>query len=254
MFAGNSLYKVVKYTEEQSSYAARNYGVGLSKGHILLFTDIDCILTKEWAVAIDRETKNISQKDVLLATGFVQLFPREKDYNPYEWYDFKFSLNQYNYSIEKTGATANLIVTRSAFDLIGGFNPIVSGGDRDFCRRLNIKGASFKYINDAVVLHPARSSFFELKSKASRIAKGLAVLNTKNKSVVHVIKYAIKTMIASIIQIKQYKTIVDVFFNNRFTLIWKVKYLFIALHLGFIARTTINYYVVKYYFNKSRND
>jgi GT2 family glycosyltransferase len=51
--------------------------------------------------------------------------------------------------------TANLIVTRAAFDSIGGFDPsLPSGGDYDFVRRAVGAGMRLVYCATAVVHHP----------------------------------------------------------------------------------------------------
>ena len=124
---------IMNYSELQSSYAARNYGVKNCRGDVLVFTDIDCRPQDDWLATIHLN----AQKQVgdFLLTGKVELFPAGETFNIYEWYDFLFSLNQENYAKSRTGATANLVVSRRVYERVKGFQPIISGGDRDFCRR-----------------------------------------------------------------------------------------------------------------------
>src|SRR5690606_11370451 len=71
------------------------------------------------------------------------------------------------------GATANLGTTRMVLDRVKGFDARrKSGGDADFCRRATGSGSGLEYLPQAIVDHPARATWLELKTKARRVKGG----------------------------------------------------------------------------------
>lgn len=198
---------VISYTEQQSSYSARNYGVNHSQGEVLVFTDVDCQPQADWLARISEIV--IKQSGDFLLTGKVKLFPAGEDFNLYEWYDMLFSLNQENYAKSQTGATANLVVTRIAYERVNGFLPLVSGGDSDFCRRVIAAGSTaFHYCPEITVFHPVRGTIEEIKKKFSRVSKGIAVLNFQKLSRAQRLYFICKQILGLFFQPHQVRQIV----------------------------------------------
>ena len=157
---------IYQYSEKQSSYAARNFGVSQSKGQVLAFTDFDCIISESYIdllLSIDINTK-------IIISGKIELFYIKN--NIYEFFDNSYYLNQKKYSKNKKGATANLVVPKLIFQDLNGFSELTSGGDGEFCYRVNLHGYGFKYNKDLIVGHPARNSLKEHLIKAKRIGRG----------------------------------------------------------------------------------
>lgn len=154
------------------SYAARNHGIAMSSAPILAFTDADCIPAPGW---LESGVEAISSPGVDMAGGAVHVFPADPNHpRAAELYDMTHGFPQQGY-VEEMGfaATANLFVSRQVFDGVGLFREdLLSGGDREFGQRAAAAGYHITYAGDAVVEHPARSSFAEHGAKVRRVVAG----------------------------------------------------------------------------------
>jgi len=152
------------------SYAARNHGVQNASGEILVFTDADCVPEPGWLAAL---LAALGEADDRIVAGHVAVAARSSQPNAYEIYDMMFGIAQKRYVARGYAATANLAASRQLFDALGGFDARrKSGGDADFCRRARAMGASLIFAPDAVVRHPARSTWHELQMKTRRMKGG----------------------------------------------------------------------------------
>ncbi|WP_019024024.1 MULTISPECIES: glycosyltransferase family 2 protein [unclassified Thioalkalivibrio] len=153
------------------SYAARNAGIEAAAGDWLAFTDADCRPDSRWLEAmLDRaQQEGISA----LLAGAVEMYTDSERPNAYEIYDLIRGIPQAHYVRRGYAATANLLVSRTVLEELGGFDATrYSGGDADFCRRAVMQGHPLRYVSEAVVYHPARQSWGEVVSKARRIKGG----------------------------------------------------------------------------------
>jgi hypothetical protein len=167
--------QILSYTEQQGSYAARNFGVQHAESDLLVFTDTDCIPNPNWLAEIVRIAEELS--GVFLIAGDVELFPRDGVFNCFELYDKAAFLNQRKYSSKRTGATANLAVSRQGYEKAGGFPEVFSGGDLRFCSKvMSISGSRFIFSEVGAVLHPARCTMAEIVKKLTRLGRGKARL------------------------------------------------------------------------------
>lgn len=165
------------------SYAARNCGIRHSRGEILAFTDSDCIPDSSW---IEQGVRHLLDGDECgLVGGRIDLFftcgePR----NAVELYESYTAFRQKD-NVEKAGfsVTANLFVYRRLFDEAGAFREdLRSRGDAEWTRRAQSYGHRIRYAPDAIVMHPARSRFYELVRKQERVAGGLYDFHTSDRN------------------------------------------------------------------------
>lgn len=229
--------KCISYPEISSSYAARNFGVKYKESDYYIFTDIDCIFDCDYVNKL-YELISISPYDIF--GGEVKLFTY-KNPNLYEVYDLLFGFNLNAYIKEDTGITANLVVSNNCFKMIRGFDPYISGADRNFCKKAKLEGFSFLYSKNIMVFHPARNSYCEHYIKTIRVAKGKA-LYAANKNIVFKIMAFIKNLISSIFQFHQIKTLFikrNIYSNLNFYN--KIKLFFLSFFLGMVGRLHINY-------------
>ncbi len=141
--------------------AARNAGAAIACGEILAFTDDDCEPDEEWIIRIrpifkdgryaaacgpnlPPAARTWEQAVVRAAPGapsHVMLDDEEAEHLP----------------------GCNLVVTKKAFDQIGGFDPRfrTAGDDVDFCWRLRDAGLRLGFVPGAFVWHWRRPSVFE---------------------------------------------------------------------------------------------
>ncbi len=169
----------VKYALEkrQSSYAARNKGLSLAKGEILVFTDADCIPVKDWLTAY---LDCFSKTGLKLIAGSIEISLKDLD-NPWMIYDKLNHMNQQLLVKTKNfAATANLMVHRDVFSTVGEFDPeLISGGDSEFGQRA-CKKFKMKFCPKAKIYHPARGSFSGLIKKKYRLGFGFAQRHLKD--------------------------------------------------------------------------
>lgn len=172
-----NLVQMVVENEIQSSYAARNKGLRQAKGTILAFIDSDCIPARDW---IEAGVRALQEHGASCGGGRINFFFKSERPNVYEYFDSVRKLTQKSY-IENAGfaATANFFVRRELFDRYGEFRfDLISGGDYEFGRRLTTAGEKMIYIPEAMIMHPARTSFKEILTKTKRVAAGQKQLST----------------------------------------------------------------------------
>ena len=220
----------VFYKENQSSYAARNYGVNFAKSKVLAFTDSDCILSIDYVESIIHSTRN--KFDVI--SGKIDLFCFNERFSIYEYYDVISSLRQEAYSKLNFGATANLVVHKTVFEKVGGFEILTSGGDHRFCEKANKLGYNFAYNENISVRHPARNSYQSLILKARRVNKGKAEAILKEKQ--FLFQVVIKNIIGLFVQLNQWKLIYKVTLDKSINYKFKLKMFFLIMEIGFTAR------------------
>ena len=158
--------------ETPGSYAARNAGIGVARGHLLAFTDADCVPTPQWLSTAWKSWSKMQSRSLL--AGGVSVEPA--DWNTMsvsEMYDVVLGLPQQRYVRNGYAVTANLLIPRLAFEEVGLFDSgRFSGGDADFCRRATARGWFLGYCDDVRVRHPARQKLEELSTKQRRVVGG----------------------------------------------------------------------------------
>lgn len=239
--------KLLTYADTQSSYAARNHGVASSGSDILVFTDADCRPCEDWLSQI--VSRFAEAHEPCLVSGQVELFSEGPEFNHFEWYDRCTALDQEKYSATGTGATANLAMHRLVFDKLGGFLPIGSGGDREFCERAAQQGAArFIYAPEAKVLHPARSTGPEVRKKLKRVGIGLADIAHMQRKGASRALYICKQFVGVLIQPNQASLIYRTFNDKGWANAWSWGFAVTAWRLGWYARMSLIRHFLKLQF------
>jgi GT2 family glycosyltransferase len=173
------------------SYAARNRGVTLAIGEILVFTDSDCSPDDRWLEVLGAE--HTSQKHGSVIAGEIRVTSESNWRNLHEDYDRIMHHRQATYVSQGFGATANLSMSRQLFAKVGPFDEVfMSGGDRDWCERAGRQGDTMHFCQEAVVLHPARRSWADLCIKNRRGAGGDATrLRKAGCSTIEILAYPV---------------------------------------------------------------
>jgi glycosyltransferase involved in cell wall biosynthesis len=160
---------------EKGAGPARNGGVAASTGALLAFTDADCRPDPVW---LETGVAALSRHDFL--GGGVDVLVRDAGrMSPTEAFERVFAFDTENYVVEKGFvATCNLFCSRKLFDAVGGFGVGVSE-DVDWSHRA--MGLNFRigYVPGAMVGHPARRNWGELKRKWLRINAETYALTTR---------------------------------------------------------------------------
>jgi len=163
------------FEERPSSYAARNLGIASATGRFLAFTDADTEPAPDW---LHRGADALSADGgPLIVAGNVEITLPDPQ-GVLAIYDKMHNMLQERYVREGGyGVTANLFAPRDLVEMTGRFQEDwVSGADVDFCRRALTAGGRITYLPDALVRHPARTTFAQYRAKKIRIGRGRARL------------------------------------------------------------------------------
>ncbi len=153
-------------TERQKGAAnARNRGVAETTAERIFFLDCDCVPADDWLETARRVAPRAD-----LVGGTVSVFdetppPRSGA----EVFETVFAFDNRGY-VERKGfsVTANLLVTRAAFEATGGFVDGTSE-DLDWCRRATARGFKLVHAEALRVAHPTRADWPALRKKWRRL-------------------------------------------------------------------------------------
>jgi len=156
--------RVVVVTEKGAG-PARNGAVAASKGEVLAFIDSDCVAEPAW---LTEGVAGLARFD--LVGGHVRVLVQDPDHmTSAEAFERVFAFDFKTY-IEKKGFTGagNMFCRRELFDRTGAFRVGLSE-DLEWSRRAVATGARLGYAPGAVVGHPARVTWEQLRGKWRRL-------------------------------------------------------------------------------------
>lgn len=163
-------------SELRGSYAARNTGIKESRGSIIAFTDADCIPDRHW---LGQLVEKFADAGIGCVAGEIlgvpPMTPAERFAAAAGVLSQRSCLNN---AYRPYAQTANVAYRRGVFDKIGLFEPgLVSGGDVDFCWRMQEQTAWTLWFNEeALVRHHHRAGWKELWRQFERYGRGAAAL------------------------------------------------------------------------------
>lgn len=154
----------------QSSYAARNKGIENAEGDIICFLDADMWVDTDYLSKISSYFEENPEVDYV---GCQVEIVKQSDslaskFDEVTGFQVKSYLDELGFV-----PTCCLSVRKEVFDEIGKFNQkLVSGGDKEFGRRVNSSNLGTEYLDSVRVYHPARTSVRDIASKYFRIGRG----------------------------------------------------------------------------------
>ncbi len=163
----------------KSSYAARNAGIKKAKGQIIAFTDVDCIVDKNWLFNI---MKGFNESSVGGIAG--DILPASEG-SLVERYIAKINIlsqkGTMNSEFLPYPQTANAAYKKEVFDKIGFFDDkLISGGDADIAWRMQLE-THYELIlaPDATVFHKHRTDLKGLFNQQFKHGYGKELLFKK---------------------------------------------------------------------------
>ena len=150
--------RCVASSEALRPSVARNAGVEASSGQWLAFLDADVVPLPAW---FERLARLIDARDENVAAGWPVIVPPGAHWLAVAWERVRMAAGRMPRYIN----SGNLIVSRTLFDRISGFDPArVSGEDVDFCDRARAAGGTLLFDADLAAYHygepPDLRSFF----------------------------------------------------------------------------------------------
>src|SRR5690554_5803796 len=114
------------------SYAARNKALSKIESDFFFFTDSDCQIGQGTLRSIEETIS--SKSSIELVAGRVEIFPvNSQSPTIFEALDMIVGLNQKENVKKGSAVTANLLIAREVFDVVGLFDETkFSGGDAEF--------------------------------------------------------------------------------------------------------------------------
>jgi len=169
--------KILKESEVQSAYAARNRGIKFARGEVFAFTDTDCIVSPQWLKNLLSVYNN---PEIGCFAGNIL------SYQPKTLSEKFADLDDENHNQQReltsgylpAANTANVAYRKDVFTKIGLFNIHLKwSGDAEFTWRL-IKLTNYKihFNPDAVVYHKHRSSLRKLYLQHREYGEGITDL------------------------------------------------------------------------------
>ena len=165
--------------ERRGTARARNRGVEVSKGELLVFTDADCIVSRGWLRAL---VQPYAERIVGGVAGEIVSYPPS---TPAERYAARIRhLSPQLYLSRRLlpfAVFANLSFRREVFDRIGLLDgELVQGDSTDFCTRFfRETDLRLAYASKAVVFHRHRKTAWELFQQQWSYGRGHALLYIK---------------------------------------------------------------------------
>lgn len=150
---------------ERGAGPARNGGAAAAAGDVLAFVDSDCRPAPDW---LETGLAALSRCD--FAGGRVDVLTQDGTHmSPTEAFERVFAFDAESYVLKKGFApSGNLFCPRTVFQAVGGFGNGVSE-DVDWSHRATGLNFRLGYAAGAVVGHPARRTWRELRGKWLRI-------------------------------------------------------------------------------------
>ena len=155
----------VTLASEQGAGPARNVGISISSGEIIALIDSDCQPDSQW---LRRGVEALGAFDFVGGKVIASCRDAQRP-NPVEAFEMVFALDFKRY-IEKVGftGTGNMFVSRGVFDAVGPFRSGLSE-DMEWSFRARAKGYRIGYAPLAVVEHPARRDWSDLRVRWTRM-------------------------------------------------------------------------------------
>lgn len=180
-------FSFIKYTEEHeklnSPYSARNRGIEIANGSIIVLLDATCTPSKDWL----KNGFGAIRDDIDIIAGDIK-FDITKDATLGEVYDSITNINVKG-SVKKGYAkTGNLFIKKEVFEQIGLFpESIRSGGDVWWTKKATDAGFKLKFSEEAYVWYPPRP-LIPLIKKQYRVGKGQSGTLGNNRGYVGLIR------------------------------------------------------------------
>jgi glycosyltransferase involved in cell wall biosynthesis len=168
---------VARATRQRSSYHARNAGARLATRDWLLFMDSDCIPRPD---LLDAYFAQRIHNGCGALAGSILPAPNQTSLAARYARARNFVAIPEAPGAVPTAPSGNLLVRREAYELVGGFEEgIRSGGDVDFCRRIQEAGFTLELRPRAAVLHPHSESLRGYLRIVRRYAAGARWLDQR---------------------------------------------------------------------------
>ncbi len=155
--------QIIDLKKNNGPAAARNIGVKEAKGHLLLFTDADCIVQKDWARKMYEEYARLNNEMKNIAVIGGRIIPNNRFVSRCIAYAGYYAFQHGGNVMERPDlCAANLLVVKKVFGEAGGFREdLANGEDTDLTCNIYERGYKVVYDPGVYVIHDHKKSMFE---------------------------------------------------------------------------------------------
>jgi len=169
--------------ENRGPAAARNCGATNAEGQILLFTDDDCLPTRDWVSKLEKEVN--SNPEALVGSLTFNGLPNNR-WSSASQLILDLVYEHFNRAPENAYflASNNLACRRDLFLQLGGFDtdfPKAGAEDRDFCDRWRATKRPIRLIREQLVEHRHAQTFGKFLDLHYRYGRGAYLYQAKRK-------------------------------------------------------------------------
>lgn len=214
--------------------AAKNAGIKLAKGEIIVFIDGDCVASNEW---LDNMVAGFKDSKVGCVAGEIRIRTvKNQTLSALERYLIKkghlSQKSNVKHHFLPFAATANVAYRREVIEEIGLFdNNLIIGEDVDLSWRMQLfTEFKLKYVPKAIVFHPCQSSPRSLFRQKRQHAYGAVALYKKYR------KY----------RLRESNNLRQTYWEYRSIISRCVKLLFYKLQKNFMKKNTVQAPVNEY--------
>lgn len=178
----HSSIRLIRLARNGGPGVARNEAVRQANGEILAFLDDDCLADSLWLKTLVR---CFQFNDVAAAGGRVESADLTRPLEKYEQVQSPLLMGANQRKVRKASAlsylaTCNLLVRKSAFSAISGFEPSMRvGEDVDLCWRLLSNSGKIYYIPGGLVFHHHRSELIPFLKRRLNYGQSEAKLQAR---------------------------------------------------------------------------
>ncbi len=168
---------------KQGSYAARNHGVRVSNGAVLVFTDSDCVPSSCWLVEL---MKPFVSPEICIVQGARKYGRDSRTLSMLATYDAERAATTFSpVGVgSQYGYTNNMAVRREVFDRCGPFIEIPRGADSLFVDHVvtNYSHDAVRYAPDASIRHLEITSVWQWLRKRAIYGRSYELIRERRES------------------------------------------------------------------------